>query len=246
MKPSSWMLFSTLLAAAPAQAGELRAGLGGWHYGMEGTVVQAGDALDFEDDLALRGEGRRQFVLAYDAGRAWWPALTLNHGQVGARGRHEQTSTTNFGPIGVTGSSVLETEADFDDTDLVLGYGGARWGFEGTLGLAVKWLKGDIVITDTADGEAVRQPYDVVFPELHAQGRRRFGWSAVAVTLQAVEYSGDRALEWRVAYEIDLFHPLWAELAWQGRRYEIGVGDYALDADLDGLLVRMGLAIPGL
>lgn len=240
------ILFGTLIAW-PAAAGELRAGLGGWHYGMEGTVVQAGDALDFEDDLALRGEGRRQFVLAYDAARRWWPAITLNYGQIGAHGRHEQTSTTNFGPIGLTGSSILETEGDFDDTDLVLAYGGTRWGFEGSLGLAVKWLKGDIDITDTSDGERVRQPYDVVFPELHAQARRRFGgWSGVAVTLQAVEYSGDRAVEWRVAYELDLFRPLWAELAWQRKRYEIGVGDYALDADLDGLLVRMGIAIPAL
>jgi len=233
--------------AGPAQAGEFRAGLGGWHYGMEGTVVDGGDALDFEDDLALRGQGRRSVMLGWKFAAGAWPDVTLTHGQIGARGLHEQSSTTQFGPIGLTGSSVLATDADFDDTDLVLAWGWSAAGFDGALGAAAKWLKGDVLITDTSDGEQVRQPYDVVFPELHVQARRRFGgWSALAVTAQAVEYSGDRAVEWRAAFEVDLFRPLWLELAWQEKRYEIGVADYALDADLDGLLVRFGVVIPNL
>jgi hypothetical protein len=218
---------------------ELRALFGGWHPELAGSVTDRGETFDFQDDLGLDASGRRSVLLELDTGRGRWPDWSASYSPLAAAGAREHETAL----IVVPGETRrLAATADFDDYDLTARYP-LRWrAFQLSLGLSVKRLRGVIVIEDSEEPAPRRERYDEIFPQLHAGLRWRLGSLMHLVgQAQGVEYDGSRAVEYRAAAELRVLEPLLLELGWQEKRYKIGLSDYALDAKLDGFLLRVGL-----
>lgn len=225
-----------LLAAVPAQAAELRASLGSWGYHFKGYVVDGGTRYDFREDLKLEPRRRRSAALEYDTPKGWWPDLAASFTQMGARGDHTQTVT-----LPLPGTRTIETDADFDNYEIVARYP-VRFGpLRVSAGVAVQQLKGELVIADSDQAEPSRERYDETFPMPHLQLRLPGSVFALAATAQGIEYDGSRALEWRALVEARFLEPLHLEFGWQHKRYEIELSDYALDTRISGVLLRVGL-----
>lgn len=229
-----------LLASAPAA--EFRAAYGNWAFDLSGTSTEGGSTYDFEKDLDARRAGKRSLQLAWDTGPGWWrPDLALSDSKIGATGSHtENTTGLPLGPSTVT----LTVDADFHDSDLV-----ARWPFNAgplvvSAGLAAKHLSGTVVITDSSQSQPSRSDYDETFPELHLLVRWPVArWVALEAMGQGVQYGDNRAFEIRAGIELRPFDPLLLEASWQQRGYDVKAGADALDATLQGVMLRAGILV---
>lgn len=242
-----FVLSSALLACAwsGAVAAEFRAGLGGWRYDLSGSVTDAGRSYDFEDDLALQPSGRRSVLLEWDTGEGWWPDWSASFSQLGAAGYSEETFTLFVGgvPVGSQTESIAAS-ADFDDYDLTARYPFDLGPFGAAVGLTAKRLRGEVLIDDSTRAAPSRQQYDETVPEVHLQLRWALGESLVlGAAGQGIRFGGDSALEWRATVEYRGLAPLLLEAGWQEKRYDLDLGDYALDARLGGALARVGFLL---
>jgi hypothetical protein len=238
-------LICGVLAAATAQAGEFRAGAAGWRDELSGQVNDHGQVLDFRGDLDAQADGVRSLRLEYDTpGR--WPNLSAAFAQLAADGHVHQDGPFIFGPIVIPNgtSSDVDTRAEFQDGEFLLRYPLQLGPLALSGGLAAKWLKGEVVITDTGNGTRNRQHYNLVFPELHAQLRWAGRWIGFDLVGQGIRYGGNRALEWRAALQVNALSPLTLEGGWQEKRYDVAAGDSSMDARLAGPWLGLGLTLP--
>jgi outer membrane protein len=228
------------MQAAAADAAEFRAVLGGWGYHITGTTLTDGQSYDLERDLQLHGSRRRSGLIEYDTPRGWIPDVAVGYSQLGASGSRSSSMTIGGIPL-PPGTQSVTASADFDDYDLTLRYP-YRWGpvcFMG--GLTVKHLAGEVDIDDSTQPEPSHQSYDEFVPMLHAGMRWRLGSLLTLVGAgQGISAGDSRAIDWRATAEVRVLAPLLVEVGWQQKRYDIQVEDYALDATLEGLLVRIG------
>jgi hypothetical protein len=227
-----------LCAGSPAGAAEFRAVLGGWGYHITGTTVANGQPYDLKDDLELHGSRRRSALVEFDTPRGWWPDIAASYSQLGATG--SQSGTFAVGPLPPT-SRTIRASGRFDDLDLTLRYPWRWAGLRFSAGVMAKRLNGDIDIDDSAQAQPSHQSYDEILPLLQAGVRWRVGsMLTLAAQGQGIESGGNRALEWRTSAEIRVMEPLLVEFGWQQKRYDIDVGNYALDAAVKGMLLRIG------
>lgn len=234
-----------LACCAGATAAEFRATVGQWRYDLAGTVTDRGRTYDFQRDLALQTAGRRSVQLEWDTGPGPWPNWSASFAQLGAAGEREETFTLFFGgiPVGSQTESVAAS-AEFDDVDLTARYPFSLGALQMALGLTAKRLRGEVLIDDSTQSGPSRQQYDETVPQLHAQLRWPLGKGLVlAAAGQGIEHDGSNALEWRAAAEIRWLAPLLLEAGWQEKRYDLNLGSYALDAQLDGAVLRAGLLL---
>lgn len=236
-------LFLGIAGMPAAPAAEFRAVFGHWRYDLTGHVIDRDQTYDFDRDLDLRTSGRRSLLLDYDT-KAGWPDFALSYSQFGAQGERSDTGTVGIGPIPI-GSETrrLAADADFDDYDLTARIPWRWGGATVSLGLSVKWLRGDLVIDDSNEPAPSRQNYDEVFPELHLQLRWPLTrYLTLAGAAQGIQYQGSKATEYRAALELRL-RKLLLEFGWQEKHYEITLDNYRLDARLDGALLRAGFLL---
>lgn len=241
MKTISRTLLLVSLGAAPvAHANEFRAMYGAWAFDISGTATQDSRPYDFQEDLAAQRAGKRSISVAWDTSPGWWPDLAFSDARIGVNGTHTE-SATGLPPPFPQSDVTLTLDSDFTDQDLV-----ARWplikeSVKVSLGVAAKHLKGTVVITDSSQGES-RGDYDETIPELHVAARwSPAHWLALDVTGQGVQAGENKAFEWRAGVELRPFDPVLLSAAWQQKRYDVTVGDDALDVSLDGLLLQAGL-----
>lgn len=233
-------------AAQVAQAGELRAAYGNWGFDITGTATDNGNVYDFQRDLAAHSTSKRSLSLAWDTGPGWWrPDLALSDSSIGAAGTNTAPRTVQVLPPPAppsTTTTTMTVDAGFRDQDLIARY---PWGWgplQLAAGVAVKRMRGSVEINDSSQSQPSRGDYDETFPELHAQVRWPLGrWLTLTAVGQGIKGQGNRALEWRVGAEIPGLAPLLLEAGWQQKRYDIRVNGDALDASLDGVLLRAGL-----
>ncbi len=225
------------------QAAEFRATLGNWRYDLSGFVTDRGESFDFENDLGLEPSGRRSLSLEYDTNEGW-PDFSASFNQIGAQGERTGPCTAGIAQCLIDPQPRrLATDADFKDYDLAA-HVPIRLGRAAvSLGLAARWLRGDLVIEDSDEPAPRRQNYDELFPELHVQLRWPLSrFLTLAGAAQGIEYRGSKATEYRAALELRLLKLL-IEAGWQEKRYEITLDDYRLDARLGGALLRFGLLL---
>lgn len=226
------------LAAAP----EFRVGYGGWRYDISGTVTDTNRTYDLQDDLALETSGRRSILVEWDTPAGWLPDLSASFTALGASGYREETFTVFDvlgNPVGTQTESIAAS-ADFDDYDLTARYPFSLGPARISLGVTVKRLRGEVLIDDSTQSQPSRQRYDETVPEIAAALRWPLGKRlALVASGQGISAGRNSTLEWRGGAEVRLGAVL-LEGAWQVKRYDIDVGDYALDAQLDGVLARLG------
>lgn len=223
--------------AGLAQPQELRGMGGGWNFNLSGTARDGNLIYDFERDLAIAGRGHRSLQLEWDTPAGWWPDVAVSWSQIDAQGRRDFAGTP---PL--TGPRTIITRANNDDVDLTLRYPFQWDSLRASIGISIKWLGGDIVIDDSDEAQPSRQRYDEFVPQLHVAAQWPFTQLlALNAAGQAVEYQGNRAMEYRATLEVRLFEPLRIEAGWQEKRYDLEAGAYALDATMRGLLLRVGM-----
>ena len=228
------------LAAAP----EFRVGYGAWRHEVSGTVTDANRTYDLQEDLALETSGRRSILVEWDTPAGWFPDLSASFTQLGASGYREETFTVFDllgNPVGTQTESIAAS-ADFDDFDLTARYPFGLGPLALSAGVTVKRLRGDVRIDDSTQDAPSHQSYDETVPELYAGLRWPLGQRLTLVaSAQGISAGDSSALEWRGGAELRLGVVL-LEGGYQVKRYDIDLGDYALDARLDGALVRAGFA----
>lgn len=239
------VLFTAPSASPAAPGTEFRSLYGSWDFKVSGTAVEGGQQYDFRRDLDAQHAGRRSLEFAWDTGAGWWPDVAFGDASIGVRGSHTTTSVVVLPPPlpPTTQSQTLSVDADFRDQDFVARYPLRSGALKVSAGVAVKHLKGTVVIDDSSQSQPSRGDYNETFPELQLQARwTPMPWLAVTATGQGVQYQGNSALEWRAALEL-AGGPLLLEAGWQEKRYEIGVNADALDVKLSGALLRAGFAL---
>ena len=239
-------LCAALLIVGPvtAAAGEARGTYGEWLFSISGTANDNGQLYDFERDLDAKRSGNETLQLAWDTGPGWWkPDLAYGDSRIGASGKHSETMATALPPpLPQTTTVDLSVESSFRDQDLVARYPLNSGAVLLSAGLAVKHLKGTVVITDSRQAQPSRGDYDETFPELHLLLRYPAArWLAVEAMAQGVQYGDNSAFEWRAGIELRPFDPLLIEAGWQQKRYDIQVNGDSLDVLLGGALLRAGL-----
>lgn len=226
-----------LLLAAPAGATEFRATAGVWRYDIGGTVTDRGQTYDLQEELEMQPSGRRSWAIEWDTPKGPLPDLALAYGRIGATGYHEETVTIFPLP---PQTETIEASADFDDYELTARYPFGTGAFRVALGVTVKKFDGEVLIDDSTNPPASRQQYDETVPLAHGQLRIALGKRlAFVATAQGASAGGSSASEWRALAQLRL-EPLIVEGGWQEKRYELNLDGRALDARLDGGLLRIG------
>ena len=236
---------AALCASGAATATEVRGAYGDWNFAIAGTTTGNGTTYDFERDLDARRAGKRSLQLAWDTGPGWWkPDLALGDSRLGANGTHTETTVTVLPPPlpPSTTTTTFSVTSNFRDQDLVARYPLNSGAVKLSAGLAIKHLKGTVVITDSRQSQPSRGDYDETFPELHLQLRwPALHWLALETMAQGVHYKDSTAFEWRASAELRALDPLLLEMSWQQKRYDIQVNSDAVNASLNGVLLRAGL-----
>jgi hypothetical protein len=236
---------AVLCASGAAAATEVRGTYGNWNFNISGTATENGQTYDFRRDLDARRAGKQTFHLAWDTGPGWWkPDLELGLSSIGANGTHTETTVTILPPPlpPTTTTTTFSVVSDFHDQELVARYPLNAGPLALSAGLAVKRLRGTVVITDSRQSQPSRGDYDQAFPELHLQLRYAVAhWLVLETVAQGVQYQDSKAFEWRAGLELRPFDPLLIEAGWQQKRYDIRVNSNALDVSLGGALLRAGL-----
>ena len=226
-----------LLLAAPAAATEFRATAGVWRYDIGGTVTDRGESYDLQEELEMRPSGRRSWAIEWDTPKGPFPDLAVAYSRIGGTGYHEETVTVF--PLPPQTESIAAS-ADFDDYELTARYPFGTEAFRFALGVTVKKFDGEVLIDDSTNPPPSRQQYDETVPLAHGQLRMALGKRfAIAATAQGASADGNSATEWRALAQLRL-EPLIVEAGWQEKRYELNLDGRALDARLDGGLVRIG------
>lgn len=226
-----------LVLAAPATASEFRATAGVWRYDIGGTVTDRGQQYDLEERLEMQPSGRRSWAVEWDTPKGPFPDLALAYSRVGATGHHEETVTVFPLP---PQTETIDATAEFDDYELTARYPFGTGALRFALGVTVKKFDGEVFIDDSTNPPPSRQQYDETVPLAHGQLRVGFGKRfAVAATVQGASADGNSATEWRALAQLRL-EPLIVEAGWQEKRYELNLDGRALDARLDGGLLRIG------
>lgn len=232
---------------APATHAEVRGAYGNWLFGISGTAVEGGKTYDFERDLAARRAGNNSLQLAWDTGPGWWrPDLELNLSRIGVQGSNTGLRCTQVVPVGPPScvTTTLTVDSNFHDEELVARYPLNSGALKLSAGLAVKHLRGTVVITDSSQSQPSRGDYNQTFPELHADLRWPVtSWAVLELVGQGAQYQGSRAFEWRAGFEVQALAPLLIEASWQQKRYDINVNRDALNVSLDGALLRAGFLL---
>ncbi|HUS24571.1 MAG TPA: hypothetical protein VM369_06450 [Candidatus Binatia bacterium] len=239
-----WTAVLLLLVTAGTHA-EVRLSAAGWRDDLSGRVDRDGQTLDFERDLDAQADAARGLRAEWDTGR-WWPDLSAATVRSRGSGHVSRSGPLSFGPIVIPGSATtqIDTDASYDDTELAARWPLAWGPLRVSLGLAAKWLDGEVRITDTSDGSTSRQRYRILFPEAHTVLAWRVwpGLQAEGVA-QGLSYRGDRAMEWRALLRVTRLAPLLVEGGWQQKRYRVVDDDGAVvDARLAGPWLALGLA----
>lgn len=226
----------------PATAAEFRVYGGRWDYRVSGFVDDHGTRTDLNSDLGVGTEHDGFLSLEYEHRPSWLPDLGLNYAQLSGFGSRT-TSGTPIGPITLpTGSTRTTASGDFRDLDVAARYAIALGPIRFSPGVTLKWLKGHVVTRDESSGQQTDQPYDELFPMVHAQIVWSFG-DRLHLSAQGnwISRGGDQAYEYGGSAELRLLGPLGLYGGWTEKRYKINGGGFLLDARLRG--PRYGLLV---
>lgn len=236
---ASVVVFAVLFCG-PAGASEIRAALGGWHFDVAGAVHDGTLNYDFEDDLNLKSQGEFHLELEWRAPEGWWPDVVLSWSSSKATG-----GQVFPGAPPLIEDRTLSADADTSELDVTLRYP-INWdALRFSAGLNLKRVASDIRIEDSAEDEPTDEKLNLVFPQAHVAARLPLGeLFALSATFQGVKFQDNTAYDVRAGVEFLLFDPILVEAGWQRKRYDVSDGSYALDATLDGLLLRLRARFP--
>ncbi len=233
---------ATILASAlatlsgAAQADTLfgvYAGAGTWQQSFSGDVASGGERVDVEDDLDIGNDTNNVLYLAVEHGVPVLPNVRLNYSDVAGDGRNLLTRSVEFNGQVFSLAENVASEVNLTQTDLVAYYEVLDNTLSLDLGVAARWVDGDVEVASATDVAAAE--FKGALPLLYARGRVDLPFTGLWAGAEAMglAYGGHQLLD--VTAQVGWESPLGigAEIGWRTLRLELDSIDEIDSADVD-------------
>lgn len=252
---TAWLLGCLLVPPLHAAEGYVYGLLGSWSYVPRGTVT-SGSQLDFQRDLGLKTEDRREYLLGYQPASTdprWLPSVDLAVLRLSARGSQQIAGIEAplpglapvFGLLPLPDGTTAEASASIDDLEARLHW---PWQWRSLVlsgGVTLSYLAGEVIVADAETGERDQERIQELFP----QPGLGLAWQPLAslrLSLRGdyVQYQKNRAQALEASLFWRLLGPVGLEAGWRQRRFKVESGDYLLDTRLSGYRIGLRFEIP--
>jgi outer membrane protein len=230
------VLAALLLTTAAARANTfvgLQIGVGTWQQSLSGDVASGAEDVDLERDLDLGREWNNLFYAALEHPLPLLPNVRVEHARISADGRNALTREFTFRGETFAVSDDVVSDVSLTQTDLVLYYEVLDNVVSLDLGLAARWVDGEVDIVSATT--ATSADFDGVLPLLYGRARVDLPFTGLWAGAQAMglAYDGHRLFD--AGIQVGWTSPpgLGVELGWRTLRLKIDDIDDIDGADID-------------
>lgn len=232
---AAWLLTGAL-AAGPATADTLfgvYAGAGTWQQSFSGDVAAGGEAVDLQDDLDFDRDNGNVFYGALEHGIPVLPNIRVNYAEIEGSGANLLSRSIVFDGQVFTVSEDVASEVALTQADAVLYYQVLDGVVSLDLGMAARWVEGDIQIT--TDSEFARAEFKGVLPMLYARTRVDLPLTGLWLGAEAtgLTYDDHQLIDASAQVGWESPYGIGAELGWRTMALELGEVDEVDSAEID-------------
>ncbi len=209
------------------------AGIGSWQQNYSGDIASSGTAIDIEDDLGLDDDTTNFFYAALEHPIPELPNVRLQYSELDL----DQAATLNrdidFNGIAFPAGTDVGTIVDVNQTDAAFYYEFLDNVVSLDLGIAVRYLNGEVVISSTVDSSPV--DFKGLLPLLYGKARIDLPlsglWLGAEVSGADLDgnslIDGNLVLGWESPYRIGI------EAGWRIYRLKLDDFDDVDSADVE-------------
>lgn len=228
---------------AYAESDILELTIGAWNHDPSGYVQYQGGLTDLERDMKLDKESEGFLRLNIAHGVPLLPNLQLGYTKLGHTGSGTVSNSFTFGGTTYNVSEDIVTDMTMDQTDLVLFYSPLDNVAEFDIGLDIRRLDGQVLVTSTTNSNTELRKFDAYLPMLFARVGfdMPFTGLSIGTTGAAISYN-DNSITDLSGYIRYKFGTLGIEGGY--RRINLDAEDLdgvATDVDLEGPYLAMML-----
>lgn len=227
---------AALLTAGTANADRLfgvYAGAGVWQQEYSGDIASGAEDVDVERDLDLDDQNSNVLYFALEHGVPVLPNLRLNYADISTDGRNTLTRTVAFRGQTFTVSDEVRSELDLTQMDAVAYYQVLDNMVSLDLGLAARWVDGDVEVSSTSG--VGRAEFEGAVPLLYGRGRADLPLTGLWVGAEAMgmAYDGHQLLDASAQVGWESPVGLGAEIGWRSYNLELDSFDNIDNAEID-------------
>ena len=209
------------------------AGIGSWQQNYSGDIASGGSAIDIEDDLGLDDDATNFFYAALEHPIPELPNVRMQYSELDLDQAATLTRDLDFNGIAFPTGTDIATIVDVKQTDAAFYYEFLDNVVSLDLGIAVRYLDGEVAISSAVDSSPV--DFKGVLPLLYGRARIDLPlsglWLGAEVTGGDLDgnslIDGNLVLGWESPYRIGV------EAGWRTYRLKLDDFDDVDSADVE-------------
>ena len=138
-----------------------------WQQEYSGSVQSGLTSIDLEDQLALDDDNGNVVYVAFEHPIPGIPNVRLQHTEMEISETSTLTTNIDFNGTSYTATTTLDTQSDFSHTDLTGYYEILDNWISVDIGLTMRYVDGDIQLTDVATSSTSSESFEAVLPMLY-------------------------------------------------------------------------------
>ena len=223
----AFVLAMLVLIGVPAQADTvfgIYAGVGAWQQNYGGDIASGGTAIDVEDDLRLGDDTTNFFYAALEHPISELPNLRLQYTELDLDQAATLTRDIDFNGIAFPVGTDIGTIVDVTQIDAAFYYEYLENWVSLDLGIAVRYLDGEVVISSADDSSPV--DFKGVLPLLYGKARVDLPLSGfwLGAEVSGGDLDGNRLIDGNLVVGWESPYRIGIEAGW--RRYQLELDNF--------------------
>lgn len=209
------------------------AGVGTWQQNYGGEFASGGAAIDVEDDLGFDDDTTNFFYVALEHPIPQLPNVRVQYSELDLNQTATLTGDIDFNGISFPAGTDVGTIVDVRQIDTALYYEFLDNVVSLDLGIAVRYLDGEIAISSAVDSSPVE--FQGVLPLLYGKARVDLPLSGfwVGAEISGAEFDGNSLIDGHLVLGWESPYRIGIEAGWRSYRLKLDDFDDVDSADLD-------------
>lgn len=226
------LVFATTSAHADTVFG-VYAGAGAWQQSYGGDIASGGADIDIEDDLGFDDDTTNFFYVAVEHPVPGLPNVRAQYSELDLDETTTLGQDIDFNGVSFPAGTSIGSVVDTTQVDAVLYYEVLDNVVSLDLGLAGRYIDGEIVVTSAIDTSPVE--FEGVLPLLYGKARVDLPFSGfwMGAEVAGLGYDGNSLIDGNVVVGWESPWRLGVEAGWRTYRLEMDEFDDVDDADID-------------
>ena len=209
------------------------AGIGAWQQNYSGDLASGGMAIDVEDDLGLDDDTTNFFYAALEHPIPELPNVRVQYSELDLDQAATLSRDIDFNGIQFPAGTDIDTIVNVKQTDAAFYYEFLDNVVSLDLGIAVRYLDGEVAISSSADSSPV--DFKGVLPLLYGKARVDLPFSGLWLGAEVTggDLDGNSLIDGNLVVGWESPYRLGIEAGWRSYRLELDDFDDVDSADLE-------------